>query len=220
MDNYSSLSVDEVADLISKAGFEAESQYFRDAEIDGSVLPLITEDHLKEIGVELIGPRLLILRYIKRDIVGQQQGAKYSQPPQQRTTFNDSGSIAATAKPQRQVPQQSSTQKQNSTASRPSTAAPSASTRNNGEVPKWQRDHDKMVESIRAARKYAAYEKAKAEGKAVGPPPEMPAFEEPEGLVQCPTCGRKMSEEAAKHHFEVCARMNFDKSNRMKAGKY
>ena len=77
-----------------------------------------------------------------------------------------------------------------------------------------------MVESIRASRKYDTYEKAKAEGKAVGPPPEMPAFEEPEGLVQCPTCGRKMSEEAAKYHFDVCARMNFDKSNRIKAGIY
>ena len=90
-------------------------------------------------------------------------------------------------------------------------AQPAASKNEN--VPKCKRDHDKMVEQIRAARKYAAYEKAVEEGRAVGPPPELPPIEEPEGLVPCPYCGRKFGEDAAKHHIPVCERMNSKRGN-------
>ena len=76
-------------------------------------------------------------------------------------------------------------------------------------VPKYKLEHQRLVESMRAARKLQAYEKAKAEGKAVGPPPEMPAFEMPDDdRVQCPYCGRKFAEEAARRHIPVCERQN------------
>ena len=71
-----------------------------------------------------------------------------------------------------------------------------------------------MVEQIRAARKYAAYQKAVEEGRAVGPPPELPPIEEPPDLVQCPYCGRKFGEEQARRHIPVCERSSFTKQNR------
>jgi uncharacterized Zn-finger protein len=70
-------------------------------------------------------------------------------------------------------------------------------------------EHEKLIESLRAARKYAAYEDAKAQGKAVGPPPDLPKYEiANDDRVQCPYCGRKFAEEAAARHMPVCQRMN------------
>ena len=201
MSNYSEWSVDDVCDFITKSGFEAESQYFRDAEIDGSVLPMMTEDHLKEIGINLIGPRLLILKLIRKTCGTERP------PPMPRVSYEDAP--PPSQKPRasmgqtmgRGAPPESSSSPAKTTK-RPTTAQPSAS--NTEDMPEWKRKREKMIENIRAARKLEAWEKARAEGKDVGPPPKLPEFEEPEGLVACPVCGRKMSEQAAKHHIPSC----------------
>ena len=74
---------------------------------------------------------------------------------------------------------------------------------------KYKAEHEKLVASLRAARKYQAYEKAKEEGRAVGPPPELPKYEmEDDDRVQCPICGRKFGAEQAQRHIAVCERMN------------
>lgn len=74
---------------------------------------------------------------------------------------------------------------------------------------KYKAEHEKLVASLRAARKYQAYEKAKEEGRAVGPPPELPKYEiEDDDRVQCPICGRKFGPEQAQRHIAVCERMN------------
>lgn len=197
---YESLSVDELADLLVEKGFVEESEKFQENEIDGSVIEYITEDHLKEMGIELVGPRVLLMDFLN-SLTGQNK-------PQQRPIpqMNESPKQAMQSSGPVRTSKTSSASKG---AARPTTAQPQS---NNGEKPKYVREHEKMVESMRAARKLAAYEKAVAEGRAVGPPPELPPIEEPEGLVQCPTCGRKMSEEAARHHFPVCER-SFGKSN-------
>jgi hypothetical protein len=178
--DFESLSVEDVVDLITKAGFADEAEYFKDSEIDGHCLPLLTEDLLKEMGISLIGPRLLILNYIQK-ITGQSCDSPKRSPPKQR---NNSG------------------------MERPMTSGGSGrnveSSGNDENVPKWKKDHEKMVENMRAARRLAKWEKDKAEGKDVGPPPEMPEFEEPPDLVACPNCGRKMGEEALRHHIGSC----------------
>lgn len=214
------MSVDDVAKMIREAGFGDNAQFFKDAEISGPALFLLTEDHLKEMGIKAIGPRLLILRHIKK-ITGRlnpqprpaaivdapasrlpaPQPVQFQSPHQERSTQKASNPMA------RSMP----AKQKSSEASRPQTANPP------GEKPKFVRDHEKMVESIRAARRYMKYQKDLEEGKAVGPPPELPPIEEPPDLVQCPTCGRKMGEEAARHHFPVCARMN---QGRMNTSKY
>lgn len=77
---------------------------------------------------------------------------------------------------------------------------------------KYKREHQKLVEALRAARKYQAYEKAKEEGKAVGPPPDLPKYEiEDDDRVPCPYCGRKFAAESAQRHIGVCERMNAGK---------
>lgn len=82
---------------------------------------------------------------------------------------------------------------------------------------KYKAEHQKLVESLRAARKYQAYEKAREEGRAVGPPPELPKYEiEDDDRVQCPHCGRKFGAEAAQRHISVCERMNGGGGGRMR----
>lgn len=81
---------------------------------------------------------------------------------------------------------------------------------------KFKQEHEKLVEALRAARKIQAYEKAKEEGKAVGPPPELPKYEiADDDRVPCPYCGRKFGAEAAQKHIAVCERMN---GGRMRGG--
>lgn len=211
------MSVDDVAKMIKDAGFgDANAQFFKDAEISGPTLAFITEEHLKEIGIKAIGPRLLILRHIKK-MTGRlnprpspQEAPPSRLPPPQPVQFQSPHQEKPRAN-MNQTMTRSMPVKKTSEASRPQTANPP------GEKPKFVQDHEKMVASIRAARKYMKYQKDLEEGKAVGPPPELPPIEEPPDLVQCPTCGRKMSEEAARHHFPVCARMN---QGRMNTSKY
>lgn len=84
---------------------------------------------------------------------------------------------------------------------------------------KFKQEHEKLVEALRAARKVQAYEKAKEEGRAVGPPPELPKYEiEDDDRVQCPYCGRKFGQEAAQKHIAVCERMNAGKRGPVKRG--
>ncbi|OHS97520.1 hypothetical protein TRFO_36279 [Tritrichomonas foetus] len=83
---------------------------------------------------------------------------------------------------------------------------------------KFKQEHQKLVEALRAARKIQAYEKAKEEGKAVGPPPELPKYEiEDDDRTPCPYCGRKFGGDAAQKHIAVCERMNGNKG-RMNMG--
>ena len=75
--------------------------------------------------------------------------------------------------------------------------------------PKYKVEHENLVAALRAARKYSAYEDAKAKGLAVGPPPEMPKMQEvPDDRIQCPYCGRKFGEEQYARHERFCSSKN------------
>lgn len=201
--SFESWSPSEVADFIKSNGFPSESGLFRDNDISGDLLPLLTDDHLKDMGITAIGPRVLIHKLI-RDTVGPA-----SRPAPVRAA-------PVRAEPEYSAPSSSAVRRSDDGRSSPKPSTPKKKSRpeptyDPENVPKFKRDHDKMIESIRAARKYARYQKAVEEGRAVGPPPELPPIEEPEGLVQCPNCGRKFGEEAAKRHIPVCERMNAKK---------
>jgi hypothetical protein len=69
------------------------------------------------------------------------------------------------------------------------------------DVPKREsnhkREHEKLVEALRAERKFTDYEEAREEGRAIGPPPALPKYEiEDDDRLQCPRCGRKFAAEA------------------------
>ena len=237
--DWENLSFEDLSNLIDKEGFHSAASVFKDNELKGCVIPLITDEHLKEMGINPVGTRLKLLKYLRK-LCGNQRppsgrssqvsasaydDAYYDAPPpsqSQRVARNAPSPSGGQSRPQmgqtmgRGAPQQSSPAK---SSKRPTTAGASGGG-GGDDMPEWKKKREKMIENIRAARKLEAWEKARAEGKDVGPPPDMPAFEEPEGLVQCPTCGRKMSEQAAKHHFPVCARMTADKKSRMRAGRY
>ena len=205
MSGFESWSPSEVADFVKSNGFPSESALFRENEISGDLLPLITDDHLKDMGITAIGPRVLIYKLI-RDAVG----VPVSRPAPARAA-------APRAEPESySVPSNAAVRRSDDGARSPKPSTPAKKKKPEPQydaenVPKYKRDHDKMVESIRAARRYAKYQKAVEEGRAVGPPPDLPPIEEPEGLVQCPNCGRKFGEEAAKRHIPVCERMNAKK---------
>lgn len=216
MSNFTSWTASDVSEQLNSNGFGYAASTFRENEITGDLLPMLTEDHIKEMGITSIGQRLLLLKYI-RDVAGV---APARRPPQGRKSPSvefgeDDVPPPSSSKPaQRRAPPSyddpPSPAAKKPAAKRAQTAAPT----NDESVPKCKRDHDKMVESIRAARRLAAYEKAVEEGKAVGPPPELPPIEEPPGLVSCPHCGRRFGEEAAKHHIPVCERMNAKRTPR------
>lgn len=72
-------------------------------------------------------------------------------------------------------------------------------------VPKYKIVHQQLVESMRAARKLAAYEKALEQGKAVGPPPSLPKIDlVDDDRIQCPSCGRKFGQVQAERHIPNC----------------
>lgn len=72
--------------------------------------------------------------------------------------------------------------------------------------PKYVVEHENLVASLKAARRYAAYADAAAAGKAKGPPPPMPQLQEvPDDRIQCKYCGRKFGAEQYERHVRHCA---------------
>ena len=96
------------------------------------------------------------------------------------------------------------------------TNTPSSRTKNG--VLKYKIEHEKLIQSLRAARQYTDYENQKSAGKATGPPPQLPpAFpDDDDDREQCPYCRRKFAPDAAKKHIPVCERMNAKRNPRGK----
>jgi hypothetical protein len=70
-----------------------------------------------------------------------------------------------------------------------------------GGKPKYKVEHENLVTALRAARRMAAYEDARAAGKAKGPPPPMPVLQEvPDDRIQCKICGKKFGPEQYERH--------------------
>ena len=224
MGDFESWDVSDLSTQLKSKGFSEASECFSKHEIEGEVLPFINDDHLKEIGMTNVGERLKVLKWIKTVT------ASYSPPiPEYSSTPTKTPPKPATAvsKARPSAPPSSSNTPMRSSVGSSGGSAPKAAAkpktankkvpygdRTGDNVPKCKRDHDKMVEQIRAARKYMAYQKALEEGRAVGPPPELPPIEEPPDLVQCPNCGRKFGPEQAKRHIPVCERMNSGRNRR------
>lgn len=71
--------------------------------------------------------------------------------------------------------------------------------------PKYKVEHENLVKAMRAARQYGAYEKAKEEGRAVGPPPKMPVMDEmPDDRILC-KCGRRFGQTQYERHIQSCS---------------
>ena len=334
MTKPSSWTVDDVASKLSELGFSKYTSAFKSNKVTGAALPLLTDRHLKELGVTSVGDRLRLLKFFQDIPSGPVTAAKMPSKPAPAATPKASPSPAAAPPPspggdsgsaskdwekkRRQMmmkkmqaereedpgdafepPKQISKPKPSPSAARASPARnsrqdiddspppppkrqekPRSSARRappppppeddgnddrracaycgrkfasdridkheevcarshakktkvfdskkqrlqgteaaqfarnpSKDPPKkpksnFRQQHEKLVESLRAARKYQAYEKAKEEGRAVGPPPEIPKYEiENDDRVACPYCGRKFGEEAAKRHIAVCERM-------------
>jgi uncharacterized Zn-finger protein len=74
---------------------------------------------------------------------------------------------------------------------------------------KYKIEHEKLVNALRSAREYTAYESAVASGKPANPPPKIPSYEmDDDDRIPCPHCGRKFAAEAAARHVPACERMN------------
>jgi hypothetical protein len=210
--SYLTWTAEDVVAQLSDNGFDEVVSIFEENDITGDMLPYITEDHLKEMGITSIGQRLLVYKFITDTVGIVDTPAPASAPPKASRPHVQFDDLPEPYTPPAQSYSAPSRAPAAAPAAKPRPApAPAKPADDPENVPKYKRDHDKMVETIRAARKYAAYEKAVQEGRAVGPPPELPPIEEPPGLVQCPNCGRKFGEDAYRHHAGVCERMNANK---------
>jgi hypothetical protein len=163
-DTYLSWTATDVAAQLAAAGHSSVAPVFAENEISGDMLPFLTEDHLKEIGIDSIGKRLLVFQYISNLIA--------SPAPDPRPHVQ----LEPAAKPE--------------------------------VVPKCKGDHEKMVQQIRAAKNQAVHEKVVQKGRETGLTPELASIEQSEGLIPCPVCRKKFSEEGYKHHAPVCERMS------------
>jgi hypothetical protein len=68
-DGYLGWTPRDVAARLTAAGHSAVAGLFLESEIAGAMLPFLTEDHLKDLGVASVGQRLLAFQYIA-NIVG------------------------------------------------------------------------------------------------------------------------------------------------------
>lgn len=84
----------------------------------------------------------------------------------------------------------------------------------------YKEQHEQLVANLKAARAATEYEKLKAEGKAVGPPPKMPEYQLPnDDRVTCPYCGRKFGSDAAERHIPFCEKSHAGKKLNDKGNK-
>ncbi|KAL4234945.1 SAM domain and HD [Mactra antiquata] len=82
---WQSWDVSTVAMALSDEGFTEEANKFKENDITGNVLPMLTEDHLEELGISKLGRKLQVLKFI-RDITGNKGNLLNSS---QRKVFND-----------------------------------------------------------------------------------------------------------------------------------
>ena len=103
--NYKNWSTRELAGKLSSLNLSQYSKYFISHEICGKHLPYLTEEHLEEMGISVIGDRLLLMKVISDFVNGvtpapaeQQVEATPTQPPRSarssrlQETFPDTSS--------------------------------------------------------------------------------------------------------------------------------
>ena len=198
---YKDWSPSEVARQLRLLGFGQYAHEFQNNEICGVHLPLITEDHLKEMGVTSIGHRILMIRRFM-DI------ANGKLPKQGTSLAKQSKTISSSSPALDSAPSSRITAK--TVQEKPLPKSSLATTRRPAPVvskPVVQPEYSESEEEAPPVQSRTTRRPPQPERKL--PEPAKPvAAQDNDFKVACQYCGRKMHPDAAKRHIPVCGRIN------------
>lgn len=201
---YKDWSPSEVARQLRLLGFGQYAHEFQNNEICGVHLPLITEDHLKEMGVTSIGHRILMIRRFM-DIAN-------GKLPKQGTSLSKQSKTISSSSPA--LDSMSSSRTVTKTVQeKPLPKSSLAATRRPAPVvskPVQSVEYSESEEEAPPMPSKTTRRIPQPEKKA--PEPVKQAAQDNDFKVTCQYCGRKMHPDAAKRHIPVCGRIN---QNRM-----
>ena len=81
MSDFETWTTEQLVQQLNSNGFQDCSSCFSKHDITGDILPLIEDDHLKEIGISSVGKRLHLLKWINEVTGGSSEYESYNQPP-------------------------------------------------------------------------------------------------------------------------------------------
>ena len=217
--NYEDWSTAEVVRQLKQLGFGQYSREFQTNEIKGVHLPLITEDHLKEMGVTSIGHRILMLRRFAD--IAQGKAPKNTQSLAQQPK-EIRRSTPAFDEPKRPAPTRSISEK--TTPAQAAAPAPSSQfsrnsvRRNNIANPRpsveESSDSDSPPPSRQPPRRQPVEKKPEPTRTASSRQEDAFVTQKEDFMVTCQYCGRKLQPDAAKRHIPVCGRINQGKTGK------
>ncbi|KAH0786781.1 mapkkk cascade protein kinase regulator ste50 [Histomonas meleagridis] len=192
--NYQDWNQQDVAKQLKLLGYGQYANAFIQNEICGIHLPLITEDHLKEMGVTSIGHRILMMRRFSDIVNGKITKPASSTPTnddtksQQKDNSRQTTPITSSVKPKSILGQSNSTTSKELTFNlNPKTNITSSK-------------HDLTTSDQPTKPTLSTNSRFSSTEIQVSDPTDE--------LITCQYCGRKYQPDAAKRHIPVCGRIN------------
>lgn len=224
--NYKDWNTQEVVLKIKALGFPQYAKEFQKNEILGFHLPLISEDHLKEMGVQSVGHRIILLKRFKEIEAGTCTKLEEKSKPVDIYSHNDTYEDYQPApKPKSSRPSsRQPTQIPKSPIRSTKPAAKIAKQEDDWDKPQpkkvqkkkssWQDDDDtdesesshtssRSNKKSVPSRDYGATEQSSKKDRI-----DALSEESDDKTVMCQYCGRKFQPDAAKRHIPVCGRIN------------
>ena len=205
--DYTNWSSKELAQKLTELGFGQYSRDFRVNDIKGSHLPMLTEEHLKEMGITKVGHRVLLMKRISEIVNGSTPKpatiSDNSRPSSNSSTKDTSESdhqppsARIPARVARRQMYQEQQEEDDDISNRVSSQ-------------QQRRNHSSMEEMGPGSNRYATSQSTRP-GREENKPkmsgsPSIELTMEGDKAV-CPYCGRRLPPDQAKRHIPVCAKI-------------
>lgn len=184
--NYEDWSSKELAKQLSNLGFGQYERDFRVNDIKGVHLPMLTEEHLKEMGIESVGHRILIMKKITDIING--------------ITPNPINDATEASEPY------SSRSSNRTETESPNIPARVAMRKAQSPSPEVMTDSDPYQKPSGIPARRSALSSAREESQRNRPASSVSAAGDDDKVV-CEYCGRRLAPDAAARHIPVCAKI-------------
>jgi hypothetical protein len=199
---YRDWSTAEVARQLKSLGFGQYSQEFQANEICGVHLPLLTEDHLKEMGVLSIGHRILIQRRFADIISGKFVSPV---PTVVKPRLAPKLSSISEIPPKQELPPFTKTQNLPKSEDSAHKAPQKPIARAKSDVSECPSDKTAQKPPTRS-KPLLGIETTELPKKTEESPRNQNADQD--SKVPCPYCGRRFFADLAQRHMNVCSRIN------------
>ena len=200
--DYTSWSSKELAQKLTELGFGQYSRNFRVNDLKGSHLPLLTEEHLKEMGITKVGHRVLLMKRISEIVNGSnpkpanlsensRPSSNSSQSQQTESDHQPTSARIPARVARRQMYQDQQEDEEERVSSQQQRRAPSS-----------------MEDGMSSQTRYAASatNRQREEKPKMSQSPSAELVMDGDKAV-CPYCGRRLPPDQAKRHIPVCAKI-------------